>query len=461
MIQTFCSFFNIVASHTCTKYRYAALFTLIVLSACNSTTKGNQNTPVKISDSFTIPAPSTISKEESERLRIACDEWYNLVLKTKAFNGGIVVAKKGNIVFESYNGSAHPGGTDTITDSTSFHIASVSKTFTAMAVLKLWQDGKCNIDDEYSKYFPTFNFPGVTIRTMLNHRSGLPNYVHFMENMGWNTKVNINNQDVFDFLVARKAEMKDVGTPNRGFNYCNTNYALLALLIEKLSGEKYGKFLQDSFFTPLKMKHTFVYDNTRDTGKVTLSYDYRGRVNPLNFLDMVYGDKNVYSTPRDLLAWDQALTSGLLLNQKTLDAAYTPYSNEKKGVRNYGLGWRMNIFPSGKKMIYHNGWWHGNNASFIRLIEDSATIIVLGNKYNHGIYHAKDLCSLFGNYYGVGPDDEQETKSTGNVQSTALEQVTTTTSVRKKTAHKSSHVKKKTTKKRAPAKKKSTNKKKK
>ncbi|MEO6547911.1 MAG: serine hydrolase, partial [Ferruginibacter sp.] len=327
------------------------------------------------------------------------------------FNGGIVVAKKGNIVFEAYNGTGRPGGTDTITDSTSFHIASVSKTFTAMAVLKLWQDGMLNIDDEFSNYFTNFNYPGVTIRSLLNHRSGLPNYVHFMEEMGWNKKIYITNQDVLDFLITRKAELANIGSPDRRFAYCNTNFALLALLIEKVSGKKYSEYLQQTFFTPLEMKHTFVYNNT-DSGKVTTSYDWRGKLIGQNFLDLVYGDKNIYSTPRDLLTWDRALTSGLLFNAKTLAEAYTPYSNEKAGIRNYGLGWRMNNYPSGKKMIYHNGWWHGNNAVFIRLLEDSATIVVLGNKYNQGIYHAKDLANLFGNYFGDAGEEESETAKT-------------------------------------------------
>jgi len=421
MNQFFCSVRGTVLAFlsTCSKlfgytsmsYRYAVLSTLILLAACNSTTKNKQATSDSLAGLIKLSAPTPITKAESERLRIACEKWYDSVLKRRGFNGGIVVAKKGTIVFESYDGSEHAGSTDTITQNTSFHIASVSKTFTAMATLKLWQEGKCNIDDEFSKYFPTFTFPGVTIRTLLNHRSGLPNYVHFMENMGWNKKVNITNEDVFNFLITRRGEMKDIGTPNKRFTYCNTNYALLALLIEKLSGKKYGVYLQDSFFTPLQMKNTFVYDKT-DSGKVTLSYDWRGKVINMNFLDLVYGDKNVYSTPRDLLTWDRALTSGKLFTEKTLSEAYAPYSNERPGIRNYGLGWRMNNYPSGKKMIYHNGWWHGNNASFIRLPEDSATIIVLGNKYNHGIYHANDLSNIFGNYFGDAGEDESEAAKT-------------------------------------------------
>jgi CubicO group peptidase (beta-lactamase class C family) len=402
----FCSISNtrkLLSKYKIALTRYIIIFISIILVACNISSKQD---PAK--NQTILPNPGSLSNLEGERLKVACEHWYNSVLKTKGFNGGIVVAKKGNIVFEAYNGKSRLDRQDSMSDSTSLHIASVSKTFTAMATLKLWQDGLLNIDDQFSKYFPSFNYPGVTIRTLLNHRSGLPNYVHFMENMGWNKKIKITNEDVINFLISKKKSIKNVGKADKGFSYCNTNYALLALLIEKVSGKNYSDYLQETFFTPLQMKHTFVYNNNRDSGKVTLSYDYRGKLIPFNFLDVVYGDKNIYSTPRDLLIWDRALTEGNLFTQKILEEAYTPYSNEKPGIKNYGLGWRMNNYPSGKKMIFHNGWWHGNNAAFIRLIQDSATIIVLGNKYNRGIYHAKDLSSLFGNYFGAGEEDELE-----------------------------------------------------
>jgi hypothetical protein len=157
------------------------------------------------------------------------------------------------------------------------------------------------------------------------------------------------------------------------------------------------------------MNHTFVFD-TSMAKTVNPSYDWRGQLIPFGFLDAVYGDKNIYSTPQDLLIWDKMLCSGKIFTDSTLTEAYAPYSNEKPGIRNYGLGWRMNIYSNGKKMIYHNGWWHGNNASFIRLVEDSATIIVVGNKFNRNIYHAKDMAALFGDY-GNGMEEEEESNS--------------------------------------------------
>ena len=123
-------------------------------------------------------------------------------------------------------------------------------------------------------------------------------------------------------------------------------------------------------------------------------------------MDEVYGDKNIYSTPRDLLIWHRALSSDMLFTAATLQEAYAPYSNEKPGVKNYGLGWRMNSYPNGKKVIFHNGWWHGNNASFIRLQDEDATIIVLGNRFTYKVYKAYQLVNCFGDYFTVSEDVE-------------------------------------------------------
>jgi len=371
---------------------------------CNQ--KQNDSSSPIVKDSLIIGLSTPITEAEKKYYAEACKKWYEAALLHRGFNGGILVAKKGNVVFEDYSGSPNLDNiNDSITENTSFHIASVSKTFTAMAVLKLWQDGKINIDDELVKYFPAFNYPGVTIKTLLNHRSGLPNYVHFVETLHWNKDFFITNQDVLNFLINNKASLTDISKPDTHFTYCNTNYALLALLIEKIAGESYSNYLNNTFFKPLEMKHTYVFD-TSMTKSVTNSFEWNERPIPFNYLDAVYGDKNIYATPRDLLTWDKALNSNKIFTATTLEAAYTPYSNEKKGARNYGLGWRMNIYPTGQKMIYHNGWWHGNNASFIRLISDSATIIVLGNKFNRNIYHAKDLAVIFGNNYKSDEDEE-------------------------------------------------------
>ncbi len=381
---------------------------ITIFSSCSAVSEskpklqGNNSLTV-----LSLPDQPAVSKAEAARINTACGNWYDSVLKQKGFNGSILVAKNGHIIFEKYSGTAHLPGTDAITENTALHIASVSKTFTAMAILKLMQDGKLNVDDEFSKYFKTFNYPGVTLRTLLNHRSGLPNYTHFLDNMGWDKSRIASNDDVLNFLIMRKAELTDITAPNTHFSYCNTNYVLLALLIEKITGKKYADYLNESFFVPLQMKNTYVF-SLADTARAIPSYNWRGKPEAFTFLDQVYGDKNIYTTARDLLIWDRALQTNLLFKPETLEEAYTPYSNEKRGIRNYGLGWRMNIYPTGEKIIYHNGWWHGSNASFIRLLHNSATIIVIGNKFTRSVYHAKALTSIFGNYDNQVEDELPE-----------------------------------------------------
>jgi CubicO group peptidase (beta-lactamase class C family) len=368
-------------------------------------TKINTDSKKDSSITYAISTIKPLPESEKKRLNYLCSQWYDSLLNNKRFNGAVLVAKNGNVVFEKYQGNNPPVKNNPVTDTTPFHIASVTKTFTAMSVLKLWQEGKIDIDQQYSAYFPAFNYPDVTVRCLLNHRSGLPNYLYFMEDLGWNNTIRIKNQDVLDWLINRKAEFKDISKPDTHFTYCNTNYVLLALLVEKISALTYPAYVKVNFFDPLEMKHSFVFTEA-ETTRITQSYDARGDLIAMNQLDLTYGDKNIYSTPKDLLIWHRFLSGGQLFTTTTLAQAYTPYSNEKKGIRNYGLGWRMNIYPDGRKMIYHNGWWHGNNASFIRLLDEDACIVVIGNRQNRNIYKAKYLIELFGSGYKT--DEEEE-----------------------------------------------------
>ncbi len=393
----------------------AVLFILLLTgTSCHSLSQGN-NTGKDTIPPVNIPAPPHLARAEIDRLNLACTAWYDSALKQTGFNGGILIARKGQVVFERYHGTGHLPGTDTINENTPLHIASTSKTFTAMAVLKLMQEGKLSLDDEFGKYFPEFNYPGLTIRDLLNHRSGLPNYIYFMENLGWNKLNYVTNADVLNYLVTRKAELENIGKPGVHFSYSNTNFALLALLVEKITGSPFPEHMKKTFFDPLQMKHTFVF-TLADSERMKPSYDWKGRIMPMNFLDLVYGDKNIYTTPRDLLTWDRALAENLIFTRATLEQAYAPYSNEKPGIKNYGLGWRMDIYPDGRKIIFHNGWWHGSNCTFIRLLQDSATIIAIGNKFSRSIYHTKILANLFGQYYSTPDDDEGDiNKSTDSL----------------------------------------------
>ncbi|MDH7460844.1 serine hydrolase [Chitinophagaceae bacterium 26-R-25] len=370
--------------------------------SCNSQTQKPPVTKVAV-DSSAAVAVNTLPKDEYDRYHNTAKHFFDSLLKD--INGSYLVAKDGQVVLERYVGFMDPQRKkDSITSNSAFHLASVSKTFTAMATLKLWQDGRLRLEDDLTKYFPNFPYPGVTVKMLLTHRSGLPNYVHYLESYHWDKRKLVTNLDVLSTLYTMHPPLQFA--TGKHFAYCNTNYALLALIIEKVSNMKYADFLSTTFFKPLQMNDTYVY-NISDSLTAMPSFEYNNRRFPLEFLDLVYGDKNVYSTVRDMLKWDQALYAGKFFQQATLDSAFSPYSFEKNGKRNYGLGWRMTFMDNGKKLLYHNGWWHGNNTAFIRLIDEHATIIVLGNKFNKRIYQSKKLADMFGDYQQHGDFEEE------------------------------------------------------
>ena len=384
------------------------LLTLVVLESCaRVNNKKVTSSPMNEGDTSSLTHATPLTPEELSNYKRMVSSHVDSTFSKTRFNGSVLVAKNGQIIYEMYTGFVDPRTRkDSITPSTPFHLASVSKTFTGMATLKLWQDGKLNIDDPVSKYLPGFPLDAVTVRLLLNHRSGIPKYDHYMGSMGWDKHKMVSNQDVLDFLIANYKKIP-IAPANHGFSYSNTNFALLALIIEKVSGMPYPEYLKKTFFEPLGMKDTYVF-TLADSAKYMPSFYYSGKEYRFEFLDAVYGDKNVYSTVRDLLKWDQGLKNESLFKKATLDQAYSGYSFEKPGTHNYGLGWRMYLLNNGKKLIYHNGWWHGNRTSFYRMQDEDATIIALCNNDCRYVYKVKEMADIFGDYLQNGNhyDDE-------------------------------------------------------
>lgn len=332
---------------------------------------------------------------EKKRYHDAVDSFLQPLIKS-GFSGSILVAKEGEPVYEYYTGISNPITKDLITAETPLQIASTSKTLTAAAVLQLVQEGKLQLSDSATKFFPDLPYTGITVKSLLNHRSGLPNYMYFLEGGLWDKKQYLTNADVLHKLVELAPPR--AFNPDTRFQYCNTNYVLLALIVEQLSGLSYPEYMEQNIFEPLGMTNSFVYTPT-DTAVHAISFNAAGGIWAQDYTDGPYGDKNIYSTPRDLLKWDQALYSGDFIAQNLLDSAFTPYSNEKPGQHNYGLGFRLLMLDSGKKVIYHNGRWHGFNSAFSRLPDEHVTIIILGNRFKSSVYTlARKMYNLFGPY---------------------------------------------------------------
>ncbi len=387
----------------------------IIYAGCNSSSahRNNEKKEVKpVSSIYTLGLSEAEQKAifnspRSRQIRQDAAELMQARLSPSVFSGGVLIARKGVVLYEHYQGEESHATKAPVTDSSSFQLASASKPFTGMAVLTLLEKGKLSLEDPLQKYFPDFPYAGINIRMLLNHRSGLPNYLYFCDSLIQDKSHFLTNDEVIRMMIEHKPPTQY--PPDRRFNYCNTNYLLLASIIEKVSGQKYTDYLQQTFFTPLGMIHTFVADPSQPSrAHQTVSHLFNWRPEPDNSFDGVVGDKGIYSTVQDMLKWDQAIYSGKLLKPETLQAAFTPYSNEKPGIKNYGLGWRLLVYPdSTNKIIYHNGWWHGNNSVFYRFIKDSTTLIILGNRYNRGIYQSvKPFREILGHGDGEEAGDE-------------------------------------------------------
>ncbi|SIN80841.1 CubicO group peptidase, beta-lactamase class C family [Chitinophaga niabensis] len=387
----------------------------IIYTGCNSSSANRNNEKkrtVKPTSIYTVglteeQEQKILNSSKTRQIRQEVAELMRLKLSPGSFSGAILVARKGVVLYEHYQGLENHATKAPVTDSSSFQLASVSKTFTGMAILSLLEKEKLTLDDPLQKYFPDFPYLGITIRMLLNHRSGLPNYLYFCDSLVKDKSHFLTNDEVIRLMTEHKPPTQY--PPDRHFNYCNTNYLLLASIIEKVSQQKYADYLQQTFFTPLEMTNTFVADPAQaPRSHQTVSHLFSWRPEPDNSFDGVVGDKGIYSCVRDMLKWDQAIYSGKLFKPETLKAAFTPYSNEKPGIRNYGLGWRLFTYPdSSNNIIYHNGWWHGNNTVFYRFVKDSTTLVILGNRYNRGIYQAvKPLRNILG--HGDGEEAGEE-----------------------------------------------------
>ena len=394
-------------------YRYVLLVfgVFFVLLSCKKSAASASKDPKKEPDFSAVDLNAVFSREDNslenkDSIVQVLENFYRDVWENGDLSGSFLVAKGDNILIEKYRGYAQKFEEEPIGKHTALHVASVSKTMTAMTVMKLVEGGKINLTDPVTKFFPDFPYPRVLVKNLLTQRSGLPKYEYFIDHIKPApvelSKKFLTNQDILNMMIKYKPELSR--EPGTGFMYCNTNYALLALIIEKVTKTSFPEAMKEMVFQPLKMKDTYIFQE-KDTLRAAKSFYFRGpRLYPYDRLDLIYGDKNVYTTPRDLHNFSTALYSKNFLRKDLMDMVFLPYSNEKPGINNYGIGFRMKIFDNGEKLTYHNGWWHGSNAVFGHLLNSKVTIIAIGNKFSSRVYKALALSGLFEDF----PDEREK-----------------------------------------------------
>ena len=301
------------------------------------------------------------------------------LLQKKYFNGCILVAQEGQVLYKNAFGYANYRKRQPLKIDTDFQLASVSKQFTAVAIMMLKEQGKLSYDDVINRFYPNFPYKNITIRMLLTHRSGLSEYMWFCDHIT-DRKTPISNQDLVNLMIAKRPGINF--NPDRKHDYSNTGYAILAAIVEKVSGKTFPEFMKQHVFMPLQMNNTFIFTFGSLDHKANIATGHLSNWFPSghDYLDGVTGDKGVYSCIDDLFKWDQGLYSGKIIKLSTLEDAYTPGNKEFKGKRNYGFGWRTNIQDDNSKVVFHAGLWHGFCPYFARRLCDKSTIIVLSNK---------------------------------------------------------------------------------
>jgi CubicO group peptidase (beta-lactamase class C family) len=322
------------------------------------------------------------------------DSLFRSLSTKRGFNGNVLIGMSGNIVYKNAFGFSDLKKKTLLNVKSVFQIASISKQFTAIAVMMLHESGKLEYSDTIQKFIPDFPYKNITIKQLLSHRSGLPNYMYFTAKYWKKKKEYLTNEQLLEIMTTNKPRPEFL--PDRRYKYSNTGYAMLALIVEHISGMPFDMFMETKVFHPLGMTSTFVYNplNKKTNEYETNGYNRNRRKSYEDFLDGICGDKGIHSSVEDMFLWDQALYSERLVKQTTLDEAFTPMSYDYKRDNNYGYGFRIDTLSNGSKIVYHGGWWRGYNSLFVRRLDNHSTIIILCNKVNGGFGDIKNLMSI-------------------------------------------------------------------
>jgi len=307
----------------------------------------------------------------------------------KSFSGVLLVAEKGKPVYAKAYGFRDFAKKIPLEKTDIFELASVSKQFTSMIIMMLKEKQQLQYDDPVEKYL-TIPYKGITIRQLLTHTSGLPDYQEIMDKY-WDKSKVAGNADAIEYL--NKYAPPALFEPGTKYNYSNTGYLLLASIAEKVTGRDFIDLCRKWIFIPLKMKNTDIRSLQAKAAikNFAIGHIYiseQGRyVRADSFPSSDYtiwlgnrkGPGRISSTAADLLLWDQALYSSKLISQQTLTEAFTPMKLKDGSLSDYGFGWEIASDKVLGKIVYHTGDNPGYHTQIRRFIGVNKTIILLNN----------------------------------------------------------------------------------
>jgi len=349
--------------------------------------------------------PSSTATAADEHLKHELDAIFTGTTQPNDPGVAVLVLKNGHTVFEKGYGVAELRAHVRIDSHTNFRLASVTKQFTAMAIMLLVHDGKLRYDETLTDIFPDFPNYGksITIRNLLNHTSGLQDYGDLLMKQYGDTPMEkipqITDAGVLNLLKEQPGTLFPPGTK---WEYSNSGYAVLAMVVEKVSGKPFRDFLHDRIFQPCGMKHTVAYENGKNEvphrayGHTRSKQDGRFTQTDQSPTSAVLGDGGIYTSLEDMARWDDALRRHRLLSEEDMQPAFTPaklndgsltFPPQENGTDakepprpvEYGFGWFLDSYQ-GHKRNYHGGGTIGFRTTIQRFADAGLTIIVLCNR---------------------------------------------------------------------------------
>jgi CubicO group peptidase (beta-lactamase class C family) len=318
----------------------------------------------------------------------------NELVERGQFNGNVLVAENGEVVFTASSGLNSIDG-DSLRLNSQFRLASVSKQFTAMAIMTLKEEDKLDYDDPIKKHIPEWPYD-ATIRHLLHHTSGMPDYVDLFEEH-WKTDLESDdparsiegNEHMVSMFVEHQPQVHF--EPGEKYEYSNTAYVLLATIVARVSEMPFEDYMRENIFVPSGMNNTYVYSPLRDDPMQHRVYGIQKFLdgnelieNDYNFLNPVAGDGGIYSTLEDLFSWNKTLYTDKLVSMTSLEEAFTPAILNNGDTSMYGFGWGIRESEERGKSVSHSGGWVGFRTWIGRELDQKNCIIILTN--NSSIY---------------------------------------------------------------------------
>lgn len=362
-----------------------------------------------------IAATNVVAQNKQKAL----DNFFTALSQNQQFNGNVLVAENGNIVYEKSFGYADFSTKRPNAAKSSFPIASITKTFTSTAILQLSEKKQLDINDYVTKYLPTFPYTTITIKNLLSHTSGLQPYDNFFDTLRiTNPDTVFTNKDILPRYASLKLPL--LYQPGEDCNYDNVNFIFLSLIVEKVSGMTYQDYVRKFIFKPAGMTKTFFpkvalyHYSSKEKTNLSNTYWYRHLyssslqlTDTIQFISQYWNTYNfqgfgeIVSTTEDLFKYDQAFYKGTLLKSLTYNKAITPVllnnGQPNKGNNDgssFGLGWIIQIDSPFGKLVRSSGGAIGLRSSLYRNIDKHQTIILIDNTQNATDDIAKDVLKI-------------------------------------------------------------------